>query len=71
LETILQKNDQTQPFPHDKVIERMLSLSACMGFSQCLDNFLLLSGDCKLSESREIPIDVLHVGNRKLSYSTC
>lgn len=70
LETILQENNQAQPFPHYKVIERMLSLSACMGFSQCLDNFLLLGRDRKLSESRGIPVDVLDVGNRKLSYVT-
>ncbi len=42
----------------------MLSLSACMGFSQYLDNFLLLGGDRKLSESRGVPIDVLDIGNR-------
>ena len=49
----------------------MLSLSADMGFSQCLDNFLLLGRDRKLSESRGISIDVPDVGNRKLSYVTC
>ena len=68
LETILQKNDQAQPFPYDKIIEPLLSLSAYMSFSQCLDNFLLLGRDCKLSESRGIPIDILDIGNRKLSY---
>ncbi len=49
----------------------MVSLSACMGFGQRLDNFLLLRGDRKFSESRGIPIDVLDVGNRKLNYATC
>jgi len=71
LETILQKYDQAQPFPHYKVIEGMLSLSACMRFGQCLDNFLLLGGDRKLSESRGIPSDVFDVGNRELSFATC
>lgn len=49
----------------------MISLSAYMGFGQRLDNFFLLRRDGKFSESRGIPIDVLDVGNRKFSYTTC
>ena len=49
----------------------MIGLPECMGFSQGLDNLLLLGGDREFSESRRIPFDVLDVGNSKLSYAAC
>ena len=49
----------------------MIGLSECMGFSQGLDNLLLLGRDREFSESRRIPFDVLDVGNSKLSYAAC